>query len=215
MVFFERTRREIVSDSLERLSAETNITQLAPGSKTRFLLDTAAQEQEGQHRIFDINLMQAFIKYADGKFLDFFGDMMNLPRHESTHAESEGGNFMFYVATGTFGDINNANDIRIPSGTTVQTVPYDGTVITPGIESQPVIQYNTTADVVCLAGQSFVYAPVRAVIEGLGSDVPRNVLNQHSFTNYTLNDLSKLKCTNRYAISNGEDRESDSSYRYR
>jgi len=215
MAFFERTRRQIVSNSLERLSSETNITQLAPGSKTRFLLDTVAQEQEGQHKIFDINLMQAFVKYSDGKFLDFFGDMMNKARNESTHAEADDNNFMFYVSTGSFGDINGGVDILIAAGTTVQTVAYDGAVITPGIESQPVINYVTTSDVIALASQSFVYAPVRAVLEGRNSDVPRNVLNQHTVTGYVDSDNITLKCTNRYAISNGEDRETDSSYRYR
>jgi len=215
MAFFERTQKQIVSNSLERLSAQTNITQLAPGSKTRFILDTLATEQAGQHSIFDINLMQAFIKYSDGKFLDFFGDMMNKPRGESTHASTDDDNLMFFVSTGTFGNINGGADITIRAGTTVQTVAYDGAIITPGIESQPTITYTTTSDVVALASQSFVYAPVRATLEGRNSDVPRNVLNQHSVTGYVQSSQSKLKCTNRYAIANGEDRETDSSYKYR
>ena len=215
MAFFERTQRDIVSDALERLSRSTNITQLAPGSKARFILDTTAEEQSNQHETFDVNLMQAFIKYADGKFLDFFGDMMNLPRKEPTHAFATDQNFMFYVNTGTFGDLNSSSDIIIPAGTVVQTTPYEGSVITPGIEEQPVIQYATTQEVTALAGQSFVYAPIRAILEGRNSDAPRAVLNKHLFTNYVLFSNAGLKCTNRYAISNGEDRETDSSYRFR
>jgi uncharacterized phage protein gp47/JayE len=215
MVFFDRTRREIVSNSLDRLSETTNISQLAPGSKARFVLDTIGQEQENQHRIFDTNLMQAFIKYADGKFLDFFGDMMNNPRNPATFAESDNQNFMFYVSTGTFGDINSGANFTIPAGTTVQTVPYEGSVITPGIESQPVISYRTTENVICISSQSFVYVPVRATIEGRNSDVPRSVLNQHDFTQYINSTNQTLKCTNQYAISNGEDRESNDSYRFR
>jgi uncharacterized phage protein gp47/JayE len=215
MAFFERTQRDIVSNALERLTRTTNITQLAPGSKTRFLLDAVAEEQANQHNIFDTNLMQAFIKYADSKFLDFFGDMMNLPRREPSHAEAADENFMFYVSTGTFGDINGTGDIIIPAGTTVQTVPYEGTVITPGIENQAVINYVTTEQVTAQASQQFVYAPVRAVLEGKNSDVPRNVLNKHDFSTYVLAANEVLKCTNRYAISNGEDRETDDSYRFR
>lgn len=215
MAFFDRTRREIVSKSLERLDANTNITQLAPGSKARFILDTVAQEQENQHRIFDVNLMQVFIKYANGKFLDFFGDMLNLPRKEPVHGSDDSDNLMFYVSSGVFGDINSGIDITLPVGTIVETIPFDSTVITPGIESQPVIQYATTQTVVAPANSSFVYAPVRAVVEGRNSDVPKNVLNKHNFTSYIYADQQKLKCTNKYSISNGQDRESDESYRYR
>jgi len=215
MAFFERTQRDIVSDALENLSRTTNITQLAPGAKARFILDSVAQEQANQHRIFDVNLMQAFIKYSDGKFLDFFGDMMSLPRREPTHAADDGENFMFYVSTGTFGSINGGANFTIPAGTTVQTVPYEGSVITPGIENQAVIRYTTTSQAVAEAGQSFVYVPVRAMLEGRNSDVPRNVLNKHQFQSYLSSQNESLKCTNRYAISNGEDRETDDSYRFR
>jgi len=217
MAFFERTQRDIVSDALDHLSRSTNITQLAPGAKARFILDSVAEEQAGQHATFDSNLLQAFIKYADGKFLDFFGDMMNLPRREPSHAEATDENIMFYVSTGTFGDLNGGADITIPVGTTIQTVPYEGSVITPGIENQAIISYSTTEQVVAEAGQQFVYVSARSVLEGRNSDVPRNVLNQHDFVSYLLFSTSNtgLKCTNRYAISNGEDRETDDSYRFR
>lgn len=215
MAFFQRTQREIVSDALDRLRSTTNINQLAPGSKARFILDTVSKEQQNQHKVFNVNLMQAFIKYADGRFLDFFGDMLNLPRRESTHAESDSENFMFYVSTGTFGNINSGNNITIPAGTVVKTVPYEGAVITPGIEEQAIIKYITTQEVVCQSSQQYAYVPIRAMIEGRNSDVPRNVLSAHEFESYTLSTAGGLKCTNRYAISNGEDRETDDSYRFR
>jgi uncharacterized phage protein gp47/JayE len=215
MAFFERTVDQIVSDSLEQLSANTNITQTSPGSKTRFLLDTVSREQGVQHAIFDANLMNAFIKYADSIFLDYLGDMLNLPRNESTLASDDTENFMFYVSSGTFGDINGGSNFTIPSGTLVSTVPYDGAIVTPGITSQAKIEYRTISPVVCQAGQSFVYVGVQAVVEGRNSDVPRNVLNKHPYTSYTLSSREGLKCTNRFSIANGRDRESDSSYRYR
>jgi uncharacterized phage protein gp47/JayE len=215
MAFFDRTEQDIVSASIDELSQYTNITQLSPGSKTRFLLDTIAREQSLQHKVFDSNLMNAFIKYADSKFLDYLGDMLNLARTESTHASDDTDNFMFYVSTGTFGDINGSSSFTIPAGTIVSTVPYDGSVITPGLESQPTIQYVTTTAAVCSSGISFVYVPIRAVIEGRNSDVPRSVLNKHMFTTYTASSQNKLKCTNRFSVSNGEDRESDDSYRFR
>jgi len=215
MAFFDRTQQQIISASLDRLSENTEITQLAPGSKMRFLIDTFAEEQASQHTTFDENLMQAFIKYADGKFLDFFGDMLNAPRYEATHAYTEDNNFMFYVSSGVFGDINGGVDFVIPYNTNVSTVPFDGQIITPGITEYDQISYVTTADVTCSASDSFVYAPIRATVEGAGSDVPRGVLNQHDFSNYVLNNTASLRCTNKYSISSGRDRESNESYRFR
>lgn len=215
MAFFNRSQEEIISASLDRLADNTNITQLSPGSKMRFLLDTFAEEQASQHVTFDENLMQAFIKYADGKFLDFFGDMLNAPRYEPTHAYVDDNNFMFYVSSGTFGDINGNSDFIIPSGTNISTVPFDGKIVTPGISQYDQINYTTTANVTCRASESFVYTPIRANIEGESSDVPRGVLNQHNFSNYALNGTVTLKCTNKYSISSGRDRESNESYRFR
>lgn len=215
MAFFERTQREIISKALESLSRNTNISQLSPGAKARFILDTVSEEQADQHAIFDINLMQAFIKYADGRFLDFFGDMLNIPRIEPTHASAETENFMFFVETGTFGDINNGSNFVIPSGTVVKTTPYEGAVITPGVEAQASIVYTTVQEATCQSNQQFVYVPIRAQLEGRYSDVPRNVLTTHEYTSYALVNNKRLKCTNRYAISNGENRETDDSYRYR
>lgn len=215
MTFFERTQPEIIANSLEQLSQNTNITQLTPGAKTRALLEIVSQEQATQHQIFDTNLMQAFIKYGDSRFLEFFGDMLNLTIREARHANADETNVYFYVSSGLFGDINGGFDIPVPSGTVISTVPFTGQVITPGIEEQEKIDYVTTEDVVCRSDASTVSVSVQASIEGSYSNVPRNVLNQHTFGSYALSGQSLLKCTNRYSISNGEDRESDPSYRFR
>jgi hypothetical protein len=141
--------------------------------------------------------------------------MLNRPRTEATHAESENQNFMFYVDSGSFGDLNGGSSFVIPGGTVVSTVPYDGVIMTPGIVEQPVISYTTTEAVECQPAQSFAYVPIRAKIEGTGSSVSRNVINQHDFSGYLVSSQGALKCTNRFAIDSGEDRETDGSYRYR
>lgn len=215
MPFFERTSDQIISNSLERLSQYTNITELSPGGKTRVLLDIVSDEQGFQHQRFDENLAQPFIKKASSRFLDFIGDMMNLPRREATHAYASDDNFNFYVSSGTFGDINSGSGISIPAGTIVSTVPNDSQVVTPGLTTQPSIEYRTTAAATASASQSIIYVPIRAYIEGATSNVPRNVLRQHEITTYTGAANNSLKCTNRYSVSNGEERESDDSYRYR
>jgi uncharacterized phage protein gp47/JayE len=215
MPFFPREEKDIVSEALQRMNSKTNITQLAPGGKARFFLTTVAREQARQQRLFDANLLQPYIKYSNGKFLDFFGDMLNLPRKESTHASANNNNFMFYTQSGKFGDLNAGSSFNIPAGTTVGTVPFEGTTITPGLEYESSIEYKTTSAVICNADSSYVYAPIRASIEGAYSSVPRNTLRQHDFDAYTLAASDLLKCTNKFAIDNGVDRERDESYRYR
>jgi hypothetical protein len=215
MPFFPREEKDIVSEALQRMSRSTNITQLAPGGKARFFLTTVAREQARQQALFDANLLQPYIKYSEGKFLDFFGDMLNLPRVEATHAGAANENFMFYVQSGRFTDLNSGSPFTVPVGTVVGTVPFDGTTVTPGLEVQDTIEYRTTESVVCEPTASYVYAPVRATVEGAYASVPRNALTQHGFDGYALAGTNLLKCTNKYAIDNGVDRESNESYRYR
>lgn len=215
MPFFPKSKQDLVSSMLNKLDENTNITQMTPGGKARFFVETASTEQAAQQALFDANLLQPYIQYANGKFLDFFGDMLSLPRIEATHASTSDENFMFYVQTGNFGDLNNGSSFSIPAGSIVTTTPFQGQIVTPGLESQPVISYTTTAEVVCLPDSSFVYAPTRASQEGKSSSVPRNVLNNHSIGGYLLSNNGSLKCTNRFAIDNGDERESDTSYRYR
>jgi hypothetical protein len=132
MPFFPKTENEIIKESLDVMSSSTNLTQLSPGSKVRFFLSTTGREQASQQSLFDSNLLQPYIKYAEGRFLDLFGDMLNLPRAEATHAESTGENFMFYVSSGSFGDINGGASFVVPAGTIVHTVPFEGEIVTPG-----------------------------------------------------------------------------------
>lgn len=215
MPFFPKTKDEIVRKSLERLRNKTNITQLSPGGKARFLIETVASEQAQQQQLFDANLVQPFIRYADGKFLDYFGDMLNLPRVTASHAEATGENFFFYVDSGTFGDINNSSSFVIPAGTKIKTPTLTEDIITPGITEQSAVEFILTQDVTCEAGNSFIYCSVRAQAEGSISSVPRNVLTDHGFTGYVMYAKKALKCTNKYSIDNGVGRESDRAYKYR
>lgn len=215
MPFFPRTEEDIVKDSLDKLRTNSNITQLAPGGKTRFLVETVATEQADQNDLFDSNLLQVFIKYADDKFLDYFGDMLDLARYNATHASASGENFYFYVDSGSFGDLNSGGSIVIPSGAIIKTPNLIESAITPGIEEQPIVYFQTTANIVCNSGDAIAYGPITAQSEGRESSLPRNVLTDHDFKGYTQSNKKGLKCSNRYSIDNGSSRESDISYRYR
>lgn len=221
MPFFPITREEMVGKGLQRLRDHSNITQMSPGSKTRLLLDFTVDEQYSQHRLFDENMAQAYIRWADGRFLDFFGDMLNIPRlqPETAEVEIEEQNYTLYVDGGTFGDINNDIDFVVSAGTTVSTPDFPTERPTYAqVDYRPrqnKIEYDLVEDVLCRANQSFAFGRIRARVEGRASDVPRNVLIEHNFSGYLLAAQDRLKCTNKYAVSNGRDRETNEAYRYR
>jgi len=218
MPFVYKDVSELLSNGLQQLAVNTNITQMTPGSKTRFLLNTVFTEQADLYEALDTNLMQTFLRFTDDKYLDFFGDMMNRPRYQSTFAETVAveQNYMFYVDSGNFGDINGGADFTIgASGFTTSTVPFEGDITTPGVTEQPVIEYRLTSDVTCPSDRSFVYAGIRAAVEGKESNLPANVLRRHNFTTYTQYSRGALKCTNRHAVSTGRNKETNDAYRYR
>jgi len=225
MPFFPKDYEKMVSSGLQRLQANTVVSQMSPGAKARFLLESVLTEQASLHSQFDTNLMQAFVRWAEGRFLDFVGDVMHVPRWlpSTASADTSHENFMFYLESGTFGDVNNGMDFVIPSGTVVSTADFDVELTQAPGESDYTatsrtidkISYATQGDVVCSANRSHVYASIKAQIEGRSADVPRNALLKHDFSGYSMSGRGLLKCRNKYSITNGRDRESDESYRYR
>jgi uncharacterized phage protein gp47/JayE len=221
MPFFPRSKDDMVANGLRVLRDYSNINRLSPGAKARLILDSFTDEHYGQHELFDENMAQAFIRWADEQFLDYFGDMLNIPRLQATTATAliEDQNFVFYVDGGTFGDLNNGLDFVIPSGTTITTPDFPIEKPTYATDDyrprQNIITYDLVDSVTCSSNRSFVFANIRARIEGVASDIPRNVLSKHNFTSYTLGSSNRLKCSNRYAIANGSNRETDQAYRYR
>jgi hypothetical protein len=222
MPLFPKNYEELVSTALGQMRANSNITQLTPGAKARFILDTVMREQAGQHELFDQNLLQAFVRWADGRFLDYFGDMMNIPRLETTTASADVDyqNFMFYVETGNFGDINSNVDFVVPAGTEITTYDFPTETPVSGSEADPTlpqtkITYETLTNIACPTNASTAYGAIRARVEGSVSNLPRHSLKEHNFTGYQLSARNVLLCTNQYGIVNGRERESDESYRYR
>lgn len=223
MPFFPISQDDMTANALKAMREHTNISQLSPGGKTRFLLDSMIEEQVGQHLLFDDNMSQSFIRWAEDKYLDFFGDMLNIPRLQADTAEvfEEDNNFMFFVDSGTFGDINGGNSISIPSGNIISNPQIElerrvGQNSDGSTDYQvPRIIYELTNTVTCPASASYVYCRIRARIEGSGSDVSRNVLVEHNFSGYIKSSTKPLKCINKYSIASGRERESDASYKYR
>lgn len=205
-MLFERTFEEILSETLTELVDETPINRSSRGSKARAILEAVGRKLNESYRIFDLNLARSFVAGANGKFMDFIGELMGLPRlgTEAAVASAESLNVRFFVETGTFGNINSAADITIPAGTVISTQ-------TGGIG----IRYRLVTSVTLNKNLSEQFIAVEAVVPGEAQNVGQVLLNFHNFINYTDTDEDTLKVTNDHGIFTGRDIETDTNYRFR
>lgn len=205
-----KSYEEVLQNSLDILTGYTNITQLTPGAKARSLLEAVAQEVGVLAQSFDLELAEAFIRTATGDSQDFIGELLGTQRLEAQKAEVSAAstNIKFYVISGTFGDINGAQDIIIPSGTIISA----DTKIGVNAES---IQFVTTADVTLAAAAIEAYVSAISLGTGARYTIGANKINSHNFTNYADLANGTLRITNIDGISGGTDRETDNNYRYR
>lgn len=205
-----KSYEEILQNALDILTGFTNITQLTPGAKARSLLEAVSQEIGVLAQSFDLELAEAFIRTATGDSQDFIGELLGTPRLEAQKAEvtAASTNIKFNVISGTFGDINDTQDIIVPSGTTISA----DTRIGVNDES---IQLVTTEDVTLPAASTEVYVSAISVGTGSRYTIGANKINSHTFTNYTDLANGTLRITNVDGISGGTDRETDNNYRYR
>src|SRR6266702_5295332 len=121
---------------------------VSPGGKARAIGDNVAAEMSSLEMNQFSNLMITLLPYATGTTLDFIGayrNVIRLPQRDATIAATDK-NFEFYVRYGTFGAINNGNDIKVPVGTKIYTADGDNGAV-----------YVTSYAVTLPAGQSSVF----------------------------------------------------------
>jgi hypothetical protein len=125
---FEKSFEQLQADFISELTSNTNITRTTPGSKARTLSEIFNKKLNKSYQDFDINFLRSFLPFAQGRFLDHLGDMLNIPRLGSLRASAPASSELvrIYVETGTFGDLNSGNDINVPIGTVVSTLPFGG-----------------------------------------------------------------------------------------
>lgn len=188
---------------LESLMA-AGIRQLSPGGKARALADAVASELAGLDAAMFARFSQTLLPYATGENLDALGAIFGVYRipQQTVELTAADRNFVFYVPGGTFGSINNGQDIVIPAGTRI--FPASGT--------SPVY---ITDELILPAGDSEFYFGARAMDSGASANVAPNTLVRHNFTGYADAIFGSLLVTNRAAIVSGRDEEDDDSYRYR
>lgn len=167
----------------------------------------AVSNKMGQmYRKFDLNIAQSFLGSAEGKYLEFIGDMMGVAKlgQQTAEVTSSERNVRFYVDTGTFGDINSGSSITITSGTIISTG-----------EAASGIKYIVPYNVILSSSLSETYVAVRATKAGSVSNVGARQLKYHNFTNYSDSANNSLNVINDAEIIKGEDGETDTNYRFR
>lgn len=185
--------------------AQTGITQTNPGGKARAFSDIIANELS----ILDANnytaIGQSLLPYATDDNLDYIGQIFGVPRLQRQDPSSDisESNFEFYVRTGTFGGINNGQDITIPAGTQITTASITGPV------------YVTTTVVVLSSGDSSAYFSATSLSTGTSGNSGSTTFTKTNFSNYADSFYGTLLVTNNYGVIDGSDEEDDDSYRYR
>lgn len=203
---FAESPEKVYGDLIADLASNTNLTRFSRGSLVRELALAISKKMGSMWGQFDLNIAQAFVDGAEGKFLRLIGSTMGVDKLGETLAKASATsqNFKFYVSIGTFGTVNGGSSITIPAGTIVSTGP-GGTGTT----------YRTTAINVLDSASSEQFVAIEATDVGASSNVGRNQLVYHNFIEYDDVNDNTLLVANDGAIVTGRDGESDVNYRYR
>jgi len=201
------------SDSATRIIDElrsVGITYFPKNSKGRALALSMSKENELASRLFNQNANRMYPRYASGDLLELICAIFGVFREQPTRANAfiYEQNQVFYVnGGGTFGSINSGADIVLPSGTIINTSKINN--------SDSEITFKLTTQITLSAASTTAYANIEATKEGKQFNVGKNALTEHSFTGYSSYIADTLKTTNRYAIVNGQDRETEEELRFK
>ena len=188
----------IVRRQMQR-AQELNLPGTAQGQSLRNMAEIAAEEFQSAHNRLVNAMANSCGTTASGPYLDMlaesnFGLYRTMPISAETTAVDR--NMKFYAETGSLSDFLPATDGR----------PYisTNTTITDGNGND----YKVSSDTYVSVGVADAYVGIEAIIPGSSRNVPPNVLTQHNLD-------QRIKCTNKYDVSNGQDMESDDNFRYR
>jgi uncharacterized phage protein gp47/JayE len=192
------------------IASSTGITNMDVDSKARVLTDVHIEE------LLDLRQDQLAADYstqvssARGKDLDALGESYGTPRRKATRAycSKSQRNFMFYVDSGTFGDINGTASIVIPAGTLLYSLPNANELNTR-------IEFRTVGSHTLPAASALAFVTVEGLQIGGSNNIGGLVIRNHNFTSYVGSASQGLKVLNSYPVLNGRSEELDEVYRYR
>ena len=196
---------DILFRALKTLSSETQLTRTSAGSKVRSIMKIISKEVEMAQAIMQANVAMSVISGASGPYLDVIGEILGVRRAGGTSAgqESETTGLRLSAPEGlTFGQMNSGNDISIPVGTLITN-------------SAGTKYYRTVEPATLFPGDSIAYISIIATESGSAGNIAANELSVINFSDYTSAEDTQLVVGNASSITNGEDPEGDSLYRYR
>jgi len=196
-------KRRIVED----LNSITPLAPVLPGSIGAGLIDSIVQRFQEHITAINLALSSSTPLLATGEDLDIWGEVVGVRRRSASIAvvNQEDRNIRFYVQNGTFGAINNGNDIVVPYGTELYAVGSTGAQLV----------FRTNDDYILPSGESSFYIGASSVDIGTSNNIPANTLIAHAFQGYADNVNNTLLITNDLSITSGQDEENDISYRRR
>lgn len=203
-LIFEKSYEKLQSETMDELTSSTNITRVTPGSKARTLAQIFNRKLNRGYQDFDINFLRTFLPFAQGRFLDYIGDAVNVQRLGANKSSTDTSSKLVkvYVETGTFGDLNSGNTIFIPIGTSISTLPNNEGIV-----------YRTTEGVVLPVGSTEVFIPVESIRDGASGNLGPDSLRFTNFRTYTAS--VGLLFNNVGVLNTGREVESDTNYRFR
>lgn len=206
MGLFAQSEEKLFGEILIDIVNNTTLRRVSPGSKTRAIAQALSKKLGQMYKKFDLNIGLAFLDGAEGKYLDFFGDLLGTPRlgEQPAKVSLAEQNVRFYVDSGTFGSINGGEPILLTTGTVISTSP-SGTGIT----------YTIPYNIVISASDVNAYVPAQASRPGAAQNVGVDQLVYHNFTSYSDSANNTLKVTNDAEIVTGQSVETDTNYRFR
>ena len=192
---------DMIRDSLRYLSSNTDISYFSQGSVAKALVEATNLEISRLQDFVSTVSDNSYISTAGGIYLDFFGEMLGIPRTKDRRASVsiQDGAVRFYVDNGTLGARLRSPDPSqglIPFGTRVSTT--DSSIV-----------FETTSEVVFPINARSAFVPIRAVDSGASFNVGANQLTVHNLVD------TNVKVTNDISILTGSDVETDNEYRYR
>lgn len=204
-----KTSTELFQEARDRLLAETEVTNLSPGTIARTLLQIYSDQIGELYRYLDTRMLNAYVSTATGRYLDMIGELTGTSRIQSTFAN---GKVRFYINPDTD---TTADDMIVllngrDGGTRTNITVPSGTAVKAGDRS-----YVTITDAVIDSGETEVEVEILATMAGSFGNVEQGGISSVEWNNSVLSILNGiLLVTNDAPIESARDVQTDEEYRY-
>ena len=189
---------------LDQLNSRLGLTSENRDSFARIISEIIGSELEAiEDEVLGMFRNEQIENLSGEELENYLFNMYNINRIPSRKASSD----VFQIRTNlnqTFGEINDQNDIVIPSGTRISADANFENIV-----------FLTQEDVTLFSDETVVFIPIIAENPGASYNCTEGALRFIEFENYTKSEEDLLRCENIYDISNGSDEESDESLRIR